>query len=117
MALKHVKSYYEDMLNEFLEAKENQQEMINEYKQGNINEEQLEEFNKYYNDLEVNYTRLSYIMYLFNIPARNKKLPKYIKSNKDMIDYFKKQKATKEDIRLENKDMLVEMRKIIKGEK
>jgi len=118
MALKDIYNYYLDMQDEYLEAIDNKAEMINEYKQGNIDNEQVEEFQKYFDDIEKNYHRLSYIMHLLNEPAKNtctrKKKDNY---NKNLKEFFIENKATKEDIKLENKFILEKLQEIVKRRK
>lgn len=117
MALKDVKEYFLKIQDTYMRCKENEAEMINEYKQGNISNEQLENYQNYVENLKLNYDRLAYIMYLFKLPNRQDKKNKYIKNNSDLNNYFKNNKATKEDIELENKDILDKLQKILKENK
>ena len=112
MALKDVKKYYSKIEDTYLSCKQNEKELIDEYKQGNISQEQLENYQKYISELKINYDRLAYIMYLFKLPNRQSKKNKY--NDKDLIKYFKENKATQEDVELENKDILVKLQQIIK---
>lgn len=115
MALKDVKKYYSKIEDTYLACKQNEKELIDEYKQGNINQEQVETYKQYVEKLKVNYDRLAYIMYLFKLPNRQSKKNKY--NDKNLIKYFKENKATQEDIELENKDILVKLQQIIKEKK
>ena len=88
MALAHVKGYYLDQEKQYLELLSYVSKVEEEYKAGNISEEVFKEFE---HDLEVcknNYLRISYIMYLFNIPS-----DKYKKK-------FKNKKTCNEDTKL-----------------
>lgn len=114
MALKDVKVYYLKIQDTYLSCKENEEELINEYKQGNISQEQVENYKQYVEKLKVNYDRLAYIMYLFNLPTRPSKRIK--NNNSKLLKYFKDNKATEDYIQLENTNILTELQKIIKGD-
>ena len=117
MALKDVKKYFSKMQDTYLACKENEMEMIKEYKQGNITQEQADNYQKYVQDLKVNYDRLAYVMYLFKLPNRQSKKNKYYKSNDKLNSYFKENKSTQEDIELENEDILKKLQDILKENK
>lgn len=116
MALKDVKKYFLKIQDTYMSCKENEAEMIIEYKKGNISQEQADNYQKYVNELKLNYDRLAYIMYLFKLPNKQSKKNKYYKSNETLNNYFKENKATQEDIELENEDILKKLQKIIKKE-
>ena len=97
------KKYFDKTQDTYLRCKENQEELIREYKEGNVSQEQVENYQKYLADLKLNYDRLAYIMYLLGTPQRKSKKGKYDEANKDLVNYFKENKATKEDVYLENK--------------
>lgn len=117
MALKDLKKYFDKTQDTYLRCKENQEELIKEYKEGNVSQEQVENYQKYLADLKLNYDRLAYIMYLLGTPQRKNKKVKYDNANKDLVNYFKENKATKEDIYLENKYSLDKLNAIIKEAK
>lgn len=114
MALKDVKRYYLQIQSQYEEGKELRDCMVQEFKSGNITKEQFDEFDLDLNNVKKEFDRLSYIMYLLNIPQRNKKAIKYNKSNTSLNDYFKSNKADKNSILLENKEVLANLRKAIK---
>lgn len=119
MALKDVKKYYLKLQKEYVEGKENMNYMINEFKEGKVNKDTFDNFEKYYKSLKENYDKISYIMYLFNVPARDSKKDKYDKRNynKDMVKYFKDNKVSKEDTYAENEYALTKLREIVREEK
>lgn len=119
MALKDVKKYYLKLQKEYVEGKENMDYMINEFKEGKVNKDTFDNFELYYKSLKENYDKISYIMYLFNVPARDSKKDKYDKRNynKDMVKYFKDNKVSKEDTYAENEYALTKLREIVRKEK
>ena len=117
MALKDLKKYFDKTQDTYLRCKENQEELIREYKEGNVSQEQVENYQKYLADLKLNYDRLAYIMYLLGTPQRKSKKGKYDEANKDLVNYFKENKATKEDVYLENKYSLSKLNDIIVSNK
>ena len=119
MALKDVKKYYLKLQKEYVEGKENMDYMINEFKEGKVNKDTFDNFELYYKSLKENYDKISYIMYLFNVPARDSKKDKYDKRNynKDMVKYFKDNKVSKEDTYAENEYALTKLREIVREEK
>ena len=116
MALKDVKKYYSKLQREYLEGKENMDYMINEFKEGKVNKDTFDNFEKYYKSLKENYDKISYIMYLFNVPRRDSKKDKYDKRNynKDMVKYFQDNKVSKEYTYAENEYALTKLKEIVK---
>lgn len=106
MALKDVKQYYYNMLSQYIEEKQNLADFEEALKAGQITEEQMQEVLSIVSELENNYHRLSYIMYLFNIPNRDKKSKKFRQANKALEDEFKRLNADFESVYTENGDAL-----------
>ena len=79
MAIKDVKNYYYTMLGQYLEEKQNLSDFEEALKEGYITQEQMQEVMENVANLEVNYHRLVYIMYLLEMPNRKSKKPAYIK--------------------------------------
>ena len=87
MAVKDVRAYYERTVSDYIEMKRVLQEMenISEEKAGTaINN--IESMRNQVRLLEANYKRLSYIMYLLNMPKKKEKKKHYEKEQKKKLD-------------------------------
>ena len=117
MAAKDVKDFYLKTSAQYLEMKETLAEFEKEFKEGHITEDKLDNVKDLVNSMEQNYDRLSYIMYLFELPTRPEKKVKAQKANQKLEEYFKSKKADKDSISAENKSALdnlrVELKKIV----
>ena len=82
MAVKDVRNYYYTMLAQYLEEKQNLEDFAEALKNGQITEDQMQEVMNTVADLEANYHRLSYIMYLLDMPNRPEKKPGYTRQQK-----------------------------------
>ena len=107
MAIKDVKKYYYTMLNQYLEEKQNLDDFEDALKAGYITQEQMQEALENVNDLEANYHRLVYIMYLLNMPNRKEKKLSYIKQHKAILNELCKLGADIDSIKEENSDALI----------
>lgn len=81
MAVRDVKEYYDKVCDQYVEMLDNLKEMQEAYELGNISQEQFENLKKIIEPLKSNYERISWIMYLLNIPQRKKKIKKWKKQN------------------------------------
>ena len=88
MAIRDVKEYYYAMLAQYLEEKQNLEDFSDALKEGLITEEQMQDAIDNVASLEENYHRLAYIMYLFNMPSRATKKPRYIRQHKPILDEY-----------------------------
>jgi hypothetical protein len=107
MAIKDVRDYYYTMLSQYLEEKQNLEDFSEALKEGLITEEQMQDAIENVAKLEENYHRLSYIMYLFNMPNRASKKAAYTKQYKNILDELKNLGADADSIKNENTDALV----------
>lgn len=114
MALRDVKDYYSKMFLQYLEMKNDLADFEQALKDGYITEDQLEELKAEFNNIEINYHRLSYIMYLLELPNRKSKQPRYKKANSKLESYFSQTNSTAKDVELENEGALNELRKQVK---
>lgn len=111
MALIDVKHYYMNMLRQYTEMKIDMEDFEKGIEEGYITEDQLEAARE---DLEVvknNLDRLTYVMYLFNIPRRKAKKAKYHKSNAGIEGYFESVSATEKDVIDENDNVIAHFKK------
>ncbi len=114
MALKDVKHYYYTMLNQYLEMKADLTDFEQALADGHITEDQLEAVRDEVFVLENNMDRLSYIMYLFEMPNRSKKKEGYKKATAALDQHFTARNATASAIRDENKSALDHLRAELK---
>lgn len=114
MAIKDVKLYYYNMMAQFLEMKADLADFEEAVAAGHIEESQLTEVIEAVDKLEQNYDRLSYIMYLLELPNRSTKKVKHQKETKQLRTYFENKNADKNSIIAENKSMLDHIRAELK---
>ena len=107
MAIKDVRQYFYIMLMQYLEEKQNLADFEEALNEGLITEEQMQEAITTVNDLETNYHRLAYIMYLFNMPNRGSKKAAYVKQYKPILAELEKLGADIESVKKENSDALI----------
>ena len=106
MAIRDVKEYYYAMLAQYLEEKQNLDDFSEALRDGLITEEQMQGAIDNVANLEENYHRLAYIMYLFNMPNRATKKPAYIRQHKSILDEFIRLGVDINSIKEENADAL-----------
>lgn len=92
MALKHLRSYIEQIEELYLDLQAEVIETQPEFEAGNVDEEVFNNLKAETDNVERDYRMLSYINRLLNIPNRDKKLPKYLKQNKKDLEAFRKDK-------------------------
>ena len=107
MAIKDVRNYFYTMLIQYVDEKQNLEDFAEALKNGLITEEQMEDVMANVTELENNYHRLAYIMYLFDMPNRQDKKAKYIKQNKVLLDEFKRLGVDLDSVKRENDDALL----------
>ena len=106
MALRDVKEYYFKMLGQYFEMKADLADFEQALKDGFITEDQMQAAIEDVDKVKQNYERLSYIMYLLNLPNRKSKQEKYIKMNKKLVAEFEARQADTKSVQLENRDAL-----------
>ena len=114
MAVRDVKDYYFKMLAQYLEMKNDLADFEAALKDGFITEEQMQAAIEEVNALQVNYDRLTYIMYLLELPNRKAKHARHHKANKKVVNALKDRQADEESVELENKSALDAFRKELK---
>ena len=115
MAIKDVKQYYYAMQAQYLEMKADLADFEQALADGHITEDQLEAVKEDIFKLESNYDRLTYIMYLLEIPNRSSKQAKHAQTNKALLNFFDLQGATQAIIEEENKSTLDHLRQELKN--
>ena len=111
MAIKDIKNYYYQMQAQYLEMKEDLVDFEQALQDGFITEDQLEAAREEVIKIENNYDRLSYIMYLLEMPNRNSKKPGYTKTNKAVLNFLDSRAATEAEVMVENRSALEQLRK------
>jgi hypothetical protein len=106
MAIRDVKDYYFKMLAQYMEMKADLADFEQALKDGFITEEQMQAAFADVDRVQQNYERLSYIMYLFNLPNRKAKRKRPTKVDTGLAAEFEKRKADAESVSIENRDTL-----------
>jgi len=114
MPAREVKRYYYAILNQYLEMKESLKDFNEAFEKGYFTEDQLENVKADIARLEENYNRVSYIMYLLEMPNRKEKQTKYKNTNKNLVEYFKVHNADTDSVVSENKSLLDSIREELK---
>lgn len=114
MAIKDVRHYYYDMLAQYLEEKQNLADFEEALKNGLITEDQMQEAMSNVTELENNYHRLAYVMYLLDMPNRQTKKDGYVKQYKPITDELKKLGADIDSIKEKNSDALIHFKAALK---
>lgn len=112
MARKHVVQYFLEVQNQYFEMLDNVKELDAAAKKGLVGQDRLDEATKDIDNLKANYERIAFIMMLLNKPNRKSKNKKEEYQNKQWYNYLKG--ASKEAILDENKDVLADLKKLIK---
>jgi hypothetical protein len=114
MAIRDVKDYYFKMVAQYLEMKADLADFEQALKDGFITEDQMQAALEEVDKVQQNYERLSYIMYLLEMPNRPAKKAKYKKSNKPIEDHFADLSANARAIECENASALKHLREELK---
>ena len=114
MALKDVKIYYYSILNQYLEMKASLADFDEALQNNFITEDQLEAVKADIAQIEQNYNRLSYIMYLLELPQRKEKKALFNNRNKKLINKLSTLNCSDEVVYDENKSALDHIRQELK---
>ena len=115
MAIKDVKCYYYQMQAQYLEMKADLADFEQALQDGFITEEQLVAAKEEVVKIKNNYDRLSYIMYLLDMPNRKSKKDAYVRQYKPILDELVKLGADIDSIKKENSDALVHFKAALKA--
>ena len=114
MAAKDVKEYYFKLIAQKAELEADLADFEEALKNGFITEEQMQAAKDELIPYQINLDRLTYIMYLLELPNRKAKKVKFAKQNKKILDELKKRKADEQSVVYENKSALDAFRKEVK---
>ncbi len=113
MSRKHVIEYYKSVESQYFDLLNDAEDMQQAVKDKILSESQLEEFTKLIDKVKTNYTRLSYIMYLLDLPNKKSKENRNSKQYKKTKQLFNGLNATSEDIIEENKGTLNQFKELV----
>lgn len=114
MAVKDVKEYYFKLIAQKAELEADLADFEEALKNGFITEEQMQAAKDELVPYQINLDRLTYIMYLLELPNRKTKKAKFVKQNKKILDELGKRNADEQSVIAENKSALDAFRKEVK---
>ena len=114
MAVKDVKEYYFKLIAQKAELEADLADFEEALKNGFITEEQMQAAKDELIPYQINLDRLTYIMYLLELPNRKTKKAKFAKQNKKILNELEKRKADEHSVISENKSALDTFRKEVK---
>lgn len=114
MAVKDVKEYYFKLIAQKAELEADLVDFEDALKNGFITEEQMQAAKDELIPYQINLDRLTYIMYLLELPNRKTKKAKFAKQNKKILDELGKRNADEQSVIAENKSALDAFRKEVK---
>jgi hypothetical protein len=115
MAVKDVRNYFYTMLCQYIEEKQNLADFEEALKAGNITQDQMQEAMENVTNLETNYHRLVYIMYLLDMPNRKSKKSDYVKQHKTILEELQRLGADEKSVKDENTDALIHFKAALKA--
>ena len=114
MAARDVKEYYFKLIAQKAELEADLADFEEALKNGFITEEQMQAAKDELVPDQINLDRLTYIMYLLELPNRKTKKAKLAKQNKKILDELGKRNADEQSVISENKSALDTFRKEVK---
>ena len=114
MAAKDVKEYYFKLIAQKAELAADLADFEEALKNGFITEDQMQAAKDELIPYQINLDRLTYIMYLLELPNRKAKKAKFAKQNKKILDELGKRNADEQSVISENKSALDTFRKEVK---
>ena len=114
MAARDVKEYYFKLIAQKAELEADLADFEEALKNGFITEEQMQAAKDELIPYQINLDRLTYIMYLLELPNRKAKKAKFAKQNKKIINELEKRNADEQSVISENKSALDIFRKEVK---
>ena len=114
MAAKDVKEYYFKLIAQKAELEADLADFEEALKNGFITEDQMQAAKDELIPYQINLDRLTYIIYLLELPNRKAKKAKFAKQNKKILDELEKRNADEQSVISENKSALDAFRKEVK---
>ena len=114
MAARDIKEYYFKLIAQKAELEADLADFEEALKNGFITEEQMQAAKDELIPYQINLDRLTYIVYLLELPNRKAKKAKFAKQNKKILDELIKRNADEQSVIAENKSALDAFRKEVK---
>ena len=114
MAARDVKEYYFKLIAQKAELEADLADFEEALKNGFITEEQMQVAKDELIPYQINLDRLTYIMYLLELPNRKAKKAKFANQNKKILSELEKRNADELSVISENKSALDAFRKEVK---
>ena len=114
MAVKDVKEYYFKLIAQKAELEADLADFEEALKNGFITEEQMQAAKDELIPYQINLDRLTYIMYLLELPNKKAKKAKFARQNKKILNELEKRNADEQSVISENKSALDAFRKEVK---
>ena len=114
MAARDVKEYYFKLIAQKAELEADLADFEEALKNGFITEDQMQAAKDELIPYQINLDRLTYIMYLLELPNRKAKKAKFAKQNKKILNELEKRNADEQSVISENKSALDTFRKEVK---
>ena len=114
MAARDVKEYYFKLIAQKAELEADLADFEEALKNGFITEEQMQAAKDELIPYQINLDRITYIIYLLELPNRKTKKAKFAKQNKKILDELGKRNADEQSVVAENKSALDAFRKEVK---
>ena len=114
MAARDVKEYYFKLIAQKAELEADLADFEEALKNGFITEEQMQAAKDELIPYQINLDRLTYIMYLLELPNRKTKKAKFARQNKKILNELEKRNADEQSVISENKSALDTFRKEVK---
>ena len=105
MAVKHIKEYYEQVCEQYVQMNEELRDFQKEVENGLVEPERIDNLKALIEPLKNNYMTLSWIMYLLNKPQRESKEKGYERRNRKSTESLDK-KFNKDGIMKQNEDVI-----------
>ena len=115
MAIKDVREYFYTMLVQYIEEKQNLNDFAEALKDGKITEEQMQEAINIVADLENNYHRLAYIMFLLDMPNKKSKKTGYLRQHAVILNELIELGVDIDSVKKENTDALIHFKAALKA--
>lgn len=110
MAKKDVDIYFNQICQDYRELLDTLKDMEEEVSKGLLDPDRLVQMKEYIEPIKINWQRISYIMFLLNKPAKNKKQERYNNQNKKLL----KENGTLDDVHEENIEQINKIKQVLR---
>lgn len=110
MAKKDVDIYFNQICQDYRELLDTLKDMEEEVSKGLLDPDKLVQMKEYIEPIKINWQRISYIMFLLNKPAKNKKQERYTNQNKKLL----KEDSTLNDVHEENIEQINKIKQVLR---